>query len=144
MFWAVSSDRHLTSWSNQWIWRLSTFMKNFQKVWFENAWELTFQTLFKSASESKVHMKTWFSSIFSKKLPHLINFLQLFNNKHKELWLNPTCPSPGKNFMHVLSKSLSSMGGGEIPALSPFWSCVDPPGTVSVEQLPGKCQASAM
>ena len=39
----------------QWIWRLWMLLKNFQKVWFEDAWEITFQSLLKLATQRKFH-----------------------------------------------------------------------------------------
>ena len=39
----------------QWIWRLWMLLKNFQKVCFEDAWEITFQSLLKLANQRKFH-----------------------------------------------------------------------------------------
>ena len=52
-FKAISNDRRPTSRSNQWILSLRMLRKDFQKVWFEEAWELTFQSIEKLATLKK-------------------------------------------------------------------------------------------
>ena len=45
-------------------------IKMLKKVWFEKAWELTFQSHLKSVSLIKKSMKSWFFGFFEKKPSH--------------------------------------------------------------------------
>ena len=67
-FGSVSSDLRPTPLSNQQIWSLWALIVHVQKVWFEDAWELTFQRLAKSAAPKDLLSKICLSWFFEKKL----------------------------------------------------------------------------
>ena len=67
-FGSASSDLRPTPLSNQQIWSLWALIVHVQKVWFKDAWELTFHRLAKSAAPKDLLSKIYLSWFFEKKL----------------------------------------------------------------------------
>ena len=88
----------------QWILLVPTFVKPLEKVWSEDAWELTFHSPVKTANLDKNTSEKSFSCHFVKKGSDIWSiFLKLFHNKYQKFDLNPVVPLYGKKSMLVLS-----------------------------------------
>ena len=79
-FGSVSSDLRPTPLSNQQIWSLWALIVHVQKVWFEDAWELTYQSIPKTPRSEILLSKFLFCYFFRK---NLLMFDQFSTNFQK-------------------------------------------------------------
>ena len=100
-----------------------------QKVWFEDAWELTFHSPVKTANLDKNTSEKSFSCHFVKKGSDIWSiFLKLFHNKYQKFDLNPVVPLYGKKSMLVLSWfSIFTLAPRNEPLKSILVHCAPPP-----------------